>query len=441
MPPPPDTTHGEYADAAPARRPHLYRAAGVVDAAAVRACPGALLVQDGRVVAAGPPQAVTPPADAAIINLPDRVLLPALVNAHAHLDLSHIGPLARTGTFAEWANTVRQRRAVSDDAIAASVQHGAALARVGGTAFIGDIAGARSLAAVDALRVSPLRGVSFFETFGIGSRELRAIALLEQIASTVDHDRNGVRLGLQPHAPYSCGPSVYQAAARLGLPLSTHLAETREELEFVHSATGPLAEMLRAIGVWDDSISPHGCHPIDLLADVLASAPIIAAHLNYIDDAHIEQLAAWPVSVAYCPRASAYFGHGSSGDADPDPRPHRYHDMLDAGVNVCLGTDSLLCLDTADRISVLDEMRLLYKRDGTDAMLLLRMATINGARALDVDERSVTFAPGTTAGIISVAVDPTDSRDPLTQTLSNANAPEWISSRHGESRDPARDDA
>src|SRR5690606_38178109 len=147
----------------------------------------------------------------------------------------------------------------------------------------------------------------------------------------------------QPHAPYSCGSRLYDAAADLGLPLATHLAETIEEITFVRTGEGPFADLLRRIGVWDASITGCGLHPVDALAPALERGPWIAAHLNYIEARHIELLGRLGVSAAYCPRASEYFSHPAEGEA-----PHRYREMLAAGVNVALGTDSIVCLDTPD---------------------------------------------------------------------------------------------
>jgi cytosine/adenosine deaminase-related metal-dependent hydrolase len=203
--------------------------------------------------------------------------------------------------------------------------------------------------------------------------------------------------------------------------MATHLAETREELEFVASAAGPLAEMIKRIGAWDDSITANGKHPVDHLADVLRETPCNAAHLNYVDDAHLQQLASWPITVTYCPRASAYFGHPHNGGA-----PHRYRDMLELGINVALGTDSVLCLDTPDRLSVLDEMRMLHRRDGVDPITLLRMATINGAVALGFDPTLVSLAPGSTAGLLAVSIDRQSPRDPLRQALLSDLPPRWV---------------
>lgn len=399
----------------------MIRAAMVVDGASVASTPGEILVDGCRIVAAGPPESIGTVLDCEILDLPDDVIIPALVNGHCHLDLSHIGPVPCDGHFTQWVDMVRARRAISSVEIRDSVRLGVQLSWAGGTAIIGDIAGVRSAEPLAALRESGLAGVSFVEVFGLGRRQADAVEFMRQVVLDYPAWENGVALGLQPHAPYSCGVEVYKEAARLKRPLATHLAETLEELTFVESARGPLADMIKRLGVWDSTITGVARHPVDHLACVFEETPVLAAHLNYIQDDHLEMLASWPLTVVYCPRASAYFGHPKAGWP-----AHRYRDMLQAGVKVALGTDSLLCLDTPDRLSVLDEMRFLYRRDGTDPRTLLQMGTVNGAVGLGFDPDLVTLKPGITAGLLAVRIDRNDPPDPLTQIMLNDEAPRWI---------------
>ena len=405
----------------PRQRRKLIRAASIVDGKGRTATPGAVLLQGSQILASGAVAAIGPVDDAELIERPQCVVLPALVNVHCHLDLSHIGPMPLDGDFIGWIEQLRATRAETDEAIAASVRRGVELVVAGGTALVGDIAGVGSLVPIDQLRASKLGGVSFLEVFGLGNRQQHAIDAMSEAVQDGPTNESGVRLGLQPHAAYSCGRAVFEVAAQLGVPLATHLAETLDELQFVDTATGPLASMLERFGVWDDSIVGCGCHPVDYITEVLGDRAIVAAHLNYVDNCHVEKLANSPITVAYCPRASAYFGHPHDGYP-----PHRYRDMLEVGVNVALGTDGLPCLDTPDRISVLDDMRFLYQRDSADPISLLRMATVAGASALGFDESLFTLAPGPTAGLLLVETDRDDARDPLTQVLQGDHAPQWI---------------
>ena len=180
----------------------------------------------------------------------------------------------------------------------------------------------------------------------------------------------------------------------------------------MRDASGPLAELLRRLGKWDDSMRPAGMHPVDLLAPALRLGSWLLAHCNYVGPAEIQTLASLGASVAYCPKSSAYFGHPRAG-------VHPYREMIDAGVNVCLGTDSILCQDPDEPqpLGIWPQMRYLHRRDGTDPYLLLRMATIHGLRALELDEKLATLRVGVPARLTAARVDPRDPSDLLAQAL------------------------
>jgi cytosine/adenosine deaminase-related metal-dependent hydrolase len=417
----------------------LIRAAMAVDAERVRAAPAALLVEDGKIVAVGAPESIGTPSDARVLEHRDAVLVPALVNAHAHLDLSHLEPMPYAGDFTAWIEMIRLRRHTDEAGIEAAVRKGVDLLRAGGTALVGDIAGAGSAVPIRVLRELGVPGVGYLEVFGVGAGQSRAIERLRQAVEEIPDEASGLRLGLSPHAPYSCGPEVYRAALELGNPVATHLAETPEELQHMVEGSGPLTEFLVRLGLIDRDVAVPGRHPVDALGDARVGShptgPLTAVHLNYLEPRHVERLATWEqFSVAYCPRASTYFGHPRAGGS-----PHRYRELMAAGITVALGTDGLLCIDTPDRISVLDEMRLLYRRDGAPPRLLLGMATVSGARSLGFDPEPYTLRPGATAGILAVGIDPASGADPLEQVLRRADPPRWVIGPPGVEREaPAR---
>jgi len=397
--------------------PCLYKAAAVRDAAGVDARPGAVAVDEhGRILAAGEPAHVAESVDHGIstIELPDRLLIPGLVNAHTHLDLTDIGYEPYDGDFLAWVKMVMQRRPVKAEDVRAAVEHGIRLSRVSGVLTVGDIAG--SPEATAGIIDSPLRGVSFIELFGLGVDYIHDdLAYPTQVARWSDlHATADVAMGFQPHAPYSAGPGLYGIAGSstrfTKRRLATHLAETPQELEFVRSGSGPFRELLIELNKWKpayEGLYGEGLHPVDWLARATSSpVPWLCAHCNYVDDDHIQKLATLGWSVAYCPRATDYFEH---------PR-HRYRDMLAAGVNVCLGTDSLICHGS---LSILDEMRYLHQHDGTDPATLLAMATTNGLRALQLNANDATFTPGARPGLIALHYDPHSRVDPLVQTLAS----------------------
>lgn len=424
-------------------RPGVVRldAGALADATLGVVTPGAILLrihpdQVVEVLAVGEPGALDAPhlptPDRAF-SLPEHLLLPGLVNAHTHLDLTHIGPVAHDPTrgFVPWVEHIRANRRDSPDGIAESVRLGVELSLAGGTVAVGDIAGAPNgrltVTPAHVLGDSRLAGVSFLEFFGIGRSAAGSVDQLDRFVRealpVLRRKLEGcpVRVGLQPHAPNTVDLGVYRwataLAARHDLPLSTHLAETSEEQAFIAHGTGPQRAMLEGFGLWDDSVLHHigqGQHPVAHLGRLLRDHRVLCAHVNDATDEAVGLLAETHTPVVYCPRASAYFG------ADSHFGPHRYRDMLAAGVRVCLGTDSIVNLDTPNRISVLDEMRLLFRRDGVDARTLLRMGTVHGAEALGLDSGAVTLHPGPLAGLLAV---PISGSDPWGSAMGGNNPP------------------
>jgi len=398
----------------------------VFDGARVAAAPGVLLIDRGLIIAAGPPESIGSVPDAERIDCPDAVIIPGLVNAHVHLDLTHLGTIPFTGSFCSWVGEIRAGRARTAEEIAASVRRGVAMSRAGGVGMVGDIAGLASFTPSEVMAEDGLSGVSFVEFFAMGRGRNAAAPVIDRVFqahrdATATRCGSSVTLGLQPHAPYSCNAESYSMAAATGLRLSTHLSETIEEAEYVEHASGPLAEMLQEFGLWDESIRPTGRHPIPHVVYAVNRRPFIAAHVNYLDDDHIAMLASAGVSVAYCPRAAAYFGHPHAGHS-----PHRYREMLDCGVNVCIGTDGLPCLDRSDRLTPLDDVALLMARDGGDPTQMLRMATMNGAIALGASAAAATLCPNNRTGAIAVGVDGLDARNPLLSALSRPGQVDWV---------------
>jgi cytosine/adenosine deaminase-related metal-dependent hydrolase len=415
-------------------QPAVFIAGSVRDAAGVQASPGAVAVVGDRILAAGEVADVRRIAggDAPVIDLPDRLLIPGLVNAHTHLDLTGIGCQPYGGNFIEWIKMViAHRRHHGFDPVAA-VRQGLELSRDAGVLTVGDIAG--SVEAVDTLVSSTARGVSFLELVGHTRRQAQqANTQRTQWVKQQQKSFGSVRVGLQPHALYSTAMRWFEVAATLhaeyGTPVSTHLAETPQEDEFLTTGKGQLARLLRTLGdapeppfalhdgAYDDPWGPSS--PVEWLLGVEWTiespeelwTPWLLAHCNYVDvefgEAQVNRLLKHGASVAYCPRASEYFGHAN----------HRYRDMLEAGVNVCLGTDSIVCHGS---LSILDEMRRLYQRDATEPALLLAMATTRGMRGLRLAEADATFTVGRSPGVVAVRYDPTSDVEALKQVLSGS---------------------
>lgn len=442
-----------------------------------RTGPIALLLDQtrGRVLSITPASELPPElcrSNIPTIERSDAVLLPGLVNAHTHLDLTDIGPRPHdpANGFMPWIDMVRRERPTDDAAIAAAVRRGISLSLAGGTAAVGDIAGAPratpSTIPFQTLAESSIASVSYIEFFAIGNglqRGMEAMtntalpALGRSVAARYERGEAAVsaRFGLQPHAPNTVALAGYQHALEMAgpprnFPVCTHLAESPEEREFIARARGPQRDLLESLGLWNDAVAAEvgrGLSPIEYLSPVLESArrqwtPFTVVHCNDVTDADLDILARTGTRVVYCPRASDYFG------APDRLGPHRYRDMMARNITVALGTDSIINLppstlgDGADpksgAISILDEMRYLHRRDRVDAATLFSMATLHGASALDSPPRDFQLTPSCTPlSVIAVDVSNTrigggnssESNDPRSWVLDSQSRPQIVWTR------------
>lgn len=383
------------------------------------------------------------------VKRPRDLLLPALVNAHTHLDLSHIGPrpFDRDGGFLGWVDMIRRERRQDEAEIAASVAQGIELLTRGGCVAVGDIAGSPqrgpSRAPRKALGESALGGVSFLEFFATGAGAARgaerALGVFEGLAPAGPR----VRPGLSPHATYSVSLEALGRLAQgpiAGVPMAIHVAESPEEHAFIADGHGPLRDLLERIGVWGPAVQAeigHGRTPIRHIEPGIrrllgaGAGPVVLVHCNQCSDDDLEALgrlsAEYParIAVAYCPRASAYFGAPEHFGA------HRYREMLTLGVPVVLGTDSIVNCPTdgpdAGRLSTMDEARLLHQRDGVPSTTLLRMCTVDAARALGLDWRAWMLEAGNgVAGLVGVDVGAFSGLDPLEAAFSTSGGLELL---------------
>lgn len=416
----------------------------------IEPAPGCRLRVIATLLACGRPDQVDHHPAAAGAHVIDRrhcVLLPGLVNAHTHLDLTHIGPqpFEPAGGFAGWADMVRRRRLTDPAEIAASVRRGVELNLAAGVVAVGDIAGAvmgkASPAAVEALQATEMNGVSYVEFFAIGPQSEANVDRAVEVARTCSEAKlthSTVTVGLSPHAPYSVSIAAYRRAIerrhQLSVPLMTHLAESPDERELIQHGRGPIRDLLERIGVWDEAAAAafgQGKSPARHMVEAglaTAMAPIIFVHLNDIADDEIAAVRRMPnAGVVYCPRASEYFL------TERHFGPHKYRQFIgQLGRGPGIGTDSIVNLPPgSDRTETgqfgpLAEIRRLYRRDGTDPKSLIWMATVGGADVLDgaVWNYFLQEDNSNLAGLIAVAV--AGDADPLQAVLAGSDPPELL---------------
>lgn len=335
-------------------------------------------------------------------------VLPGLVNAHTHLELTHLrGQLPARRPMSQWLYALQSRWPATDD-LDAAVEDGSAEALATGTTAIADVC--HNNRAWRTLKASPLRKVCFAEVTGIGPLEEAALPRLERNLKGVRGSRK-LRFGLTPHAPYSVGEQLYRQVVAMARKrkwlVSTHLAETEAERQFLLRGSGRLFDFLMHMGLMNSSVKIAGCTPVAFAQRVgMFEGPCVLAHVNYVDDAEMKILAAGGASVVCCPRSNDFFGRSG----------HRYAEMLAAGVNVALGTDSLASNSSLDMI---DEMRRLRSEAKVDNQTILRMAALNGAKALGWSDRIGSLEPGKQADWIAVEL-PLETASPLETILTSA---------------------
>jgi len=364
------------------------------------------------------------------------LLIPGLVNAHTHLDLTHIGPQhPDPAGFAAFAALVRDRRATHPDAIRASVRQGVQLSLAGGVVAVGDIAGAvrgaADLVAAQELGQSPLWGTAFLEFFALGAGEARGRAALLDALRQASHGPSlGIGLGIQPHAPYSVSAGSYRWAIEQaflrGMPICSHVAESPQEHELIEQGTGPLRTMLEGLSIWTPTQGGTEelglgktplTHVLDAVDETMSEMTLV--HCNDLSDRDLQRLVdqarTQPLRVIYCPRSSRYF------DAPKSFGPHRYRDLLAAGLPVALGTDSIINLPVgSQRITPWDEARLLMQRDALPAQQALAMMTTHATLAIGMNPRACTLQQGASPlgiSVVEVEFPASHAGDPLQQAI------------------------
>lgn len=343
-------------------------------------------------------------------DLGNAALVPGLVNAHTHLELSDLaGPFSAAGSFTGWLQNViaHRRRRAGPDVERCAVAAGAAESIARGTTTIGDITTA------DRLDPGPpgVRTVAFLELLGLAPD--RVEGQLQRAREHLSAAPAGLA-GLSPHAPYSVHPDLFHALVNLAVerhaPLAMHLAESRAELELLAAGTGEFVPFLKGLGVWRDGALPLGSRPLDFLRELARAPRGLVIHGNYLDDDDLEFLAVHPsISVVYCPRTHRHFGH----------EPHPWRRLLAHGVNVALGTDSRA---SNPDLSLFGELFCLREiAPDCDPARLLPLATLNGARALGLADETGSLEVGKSADLAVVSLAAGRASDPYSLLFDSEN--------------------
>lgn len=393
------------------------RARYVFPATAEPIADAAVTLQGERIVAVGRTS-----LKGEVHDLGNVAILPGLINAHTHLELSDFSePVGCPGIgFADWVQQVVAARRKTGYSPQQAVEQGLRESMRQGVTTLGEIAqpGWRP----DLYQRSGLDATVFLELIApTPPRVDSALELAHQHLSAAGADATW-RPALSPHAPYSVRPELLTTVAALSaasrVPVAFHLAESREEIELLRSGTGPLRDFLQRLDAWDPSVFSRSRRPLDYLNTLASAHRTLVIHGNYLDEEEIAFLArhADHMAVVYCPRTHAWFRHAR----------YPLHKLLSAGACVALGTDSRA---SSPDLSILAEMRVVaHTYPELDRAAVLQLATIRAAHALDLDREIGSLEPGKRADLAVVALPDYESADPY-ELLFTSDLP-VVSSRY-----------
>jgi cytosine/adenosine deaminase-related metal-dependent hydrolase len=350
---------------------------------------GAVAIEDGLITAVG-----TVAGLGMGTHYDDAVIVPGFVNAHSHLEYAVYGGFGDgLGDFSEWITLHIQRKDRIDwNEYVAIAKLGAASCLASGVTTVGDCS--YSGAAAIACAELGLRATVYLEVFG--SDPAAALAHFADIRDRAgDAFSERVRPGVSPHAPYSVSLELYQACAELGMPVATHISESRSELAY----------LLDGSGAWGDYknllVEPPGTTGTRLLAEHDLLGPnVVAAHCVVLDEEEIGLLASTGTGIAHCPRSNGALGCGVAPLVE----------LRAAGARVGVGTDSPASAPSFDffeelRTVVLSARARAARPDVLSAAAALELGTLGSATALGLDDQIGSIVPGKRADLAVITLE------------------------------------
>ena len=381
---------------------------------------GAVAVSGNRIVDVGRFDDIKTRNAGNAVDLGEQVLLPGLINAHCHLDYTCLrGKIAPRKSFTDWIGAINSEKSeLSPKDYVASINDGFEEAKRFGTSAIANLTAFPELI----LQVQPsIRTCWFAELIDIRAPEHTnelvdaAIETLARARPQLARRGEGAPWGLAPHALFTASSNLFrrceEVAQNNNVLLTTHLAESREEMQMFRDASGPLYEFMKSIGRTMNDCENET--PLGLFVGAPGGRALpywIVAHLNELTESDFALLERSNSNfhVVHCPRSHNYFGHS----------PFAFDRLSSLGFNICLGTDSLA---SNESLSLFAEMRAFQKEfRSVSPEEIFRMVTVNPARALRYENLLGRIRPGFGADLIAV---PCSGSTDIFEQIINFDAP------------------
>ena len=375
---------------------------------------GAVALSGNKVVDVGKFDEIKMRNGGEIVDVGERALLPGLINAHCHLDYTCLrGEIPPQKSFTDWIRAINAKKAkLSSKDYLTSIDEGFAEAKRFGTTTIANLTAFPDL--IPQIE-APIRTWWFAEVIDVRAPE-HENEIVDRALESLQPAHNS---GLAPHALFTASTDLYRRcqaiAPQRNILLTTHLAESHEEMEMFHDASGLLYEFMKNIGRPMEDCGNET--PLESFVGALGNRPIpqwIVAHLNELTERDFELLerSKRQFHIVNCPRSHDYFKHSHF----PFERLHSL------GFNICLGTDSLA---SNEDLSLFAEMRAFQRREpAISPEEIVKMVTLNPAMALHQEKMIGRIRPGFCADLI--AVQCTQHDKPFEQIVGFDGSIDWI---------------
>jgi cytosine/adenosine deaminase-related metal-dependent hydrolase len=353
---------------------------------------GAVVISGDRITDVGAIGEIKTRNSGAVVDLGERALLPGLINAHCHLDYTGLrGKIPPPNSFTSWIRSINaEKEKHSAQDYRCAIEEGLAEARKFGTTTLVNFEAFPELIS----SVRPFGRIWWLAELIDVRTPKRAREIVEAAVAAL-----GVveQWGLAPHAPFTASVAMYRRCQEIGrrdkLLLSTHLAESREEMLMFSEGRGPLYDFLESLG--RDMSDCGGKTPLASFLETHGSDSPgwLVVHLNELSESDFEllEISSHNFHVVHCARSHKYFGHS----------PFQFQRLQSLGVNICLGTDSLA---STEDLSLFGEMRAFQKAfPQVSSREVLEMVTRNPARALGHSDQLGWIHPDSHGDLVAVS--------------------------------------
>ncbi|MDO8644197.1 MAG: amidohydrolase family protein, partial [bacterium] len=348
---------------------------------------GAVRVAGDLIEEIGSAQEILPRKGEEVVDFPNTVLFPGLVNCHAHLEFSR-GP-KKSGSFTDWVRQmIAFQEKVTTEEYERNIQRATKDLLASGTTTAACHVG--PFIPHHFFNHLPFRTIAFVEV--VGRTEERSLAALRaaqqwKVESLIDSDR--VEPFITPHSFYSLTEErARQVLENFGPRFSIHLLESADEDQYFRKQAGPLLTLLEERSSGKFSF-PH-FSPVEFLKSLGALPKSLLIHANYLSPEEIQQIGREKAVVIHCPGSHQFFGH----------KKFPLMELKKSGAQIALGTDSIASNKT---LSMLEEIRLtVHNYPELTLEEVLAMATLQGAKALGINAGAL--EAGRKADMIGVAL-------------------------------------